>query len=53
MQGVLISVSPHILDISTCYYAGIVAVLLLYLVVGYGAGLVVNLLGFVYPAYKS
>lgn len=33
--------------------AGLVVFLGLYLVVGYGAGLVVNLLGFVYPAYKS
>ena len=32
---------------------GIVLFLGLYLVVGYGAGLIVNLLGFVYPAYKS
>jgi receptor expression-enhancing protein 5/6 len=30
-----------------------VAFLGLYLVIGYGAGLVVNLLGFVYPAFKS
>lgn len=33
--------------------AGLVAVLFLYLMVGYGAGLIVNLVGFVYPAYKS
>lgn len=32
---------------------GFVAVLFLYLMIGYGAGLVVNLVGFVYPAYKS
>lgn len=34
-------------------HVGIVFFLGLYLVVGYGAGLIVNLLGFVYPAYKS
>ncbi len=35
------------------YFIGLVGVLMVYLVVGYGAGLIVNLLGFVYPAYKS
>ena len=34
-------------------FLGLVGVLCVYLVIGFGAGLVVNLLGFVYPAYKS
>ena len=33
--------------------AGLLGVLLVYLIIGQGTGLVVNLIGFVYPAYKS
>lgn len=46
MRNVIVFV--FLLDLS-----GLVVILCMYLIVGYGAGLVVNLLGFVYPAYKS
>lgn len=32
---------------------GIVIIILIYLVIGHGTGLLVNLIGFLYPAYKS
>ncbi len=34
-------------------FVGLILFLCVYLVIGYGAGLIVNLLGFIYPAYKS
>ena len=43
----------HVMLDSVLLSPGLVGVLCVYLVIGFGAGLVVNLLGFVYPAYKS
>ena len=35
------------------FFLGLFAFLILYLIIGYGASLIVNLLGFLYPVYKS
>lgn len=42
-----------VVQVSLFLFVGLFALLIIYLIVGYGAGLVVNLLGFAYPAYKS
>ena len=52
----IVQVRQGVVTLYTCtiiLLLGIVAVLIVYLVIGHGAGLIVNLLGFVYPAYKS
>lgn len=50
MEGAACMYAPLFVLLSP---VGLVGVLCVYLVIGFGAGLVVNLLGFVYPAYKS
>ena len=43
-------------QICCCYYvvvAGLIGVLVVYLIIGQGTGILVNLIGFLYPAYKS